>query len=283
MTTPALCGVHHTARPTWKLAETLRFYRDTMGLKLVHAISARGWGPADHPDFLHFFFDSGKGSTIAFFYYIGDDRPDWAQAQPRYDFDATHTAWVVDTPEEVTAWRQLLESRGVQVTPEMRHEVIESIYFRDPNGYLLEVTRMLRPFGELDAADADRTLQAAIALEAQAEAGGAPFRGIDGVWQGKARAAGAGGSAPASSNPAVLVIDVEEFHPVVEAARAMPGATVTGPHAGYWRIDSSSELVFQRKPMGFKPALWWSMLTGGYAGRIHTYTRDELRIGREGT
>src|SRR5690349_18920690 len=72
---PALHGVHHTARPTWKLRETLEFYRDVLGLRLVHAISARGWGPAEHPDFLHFFFDSGNGSTIAFFYYLGTEQP----------------------------------------------------------------------------------------------------------------------------------------------------------------------------------------------------------------
>lgn len=34
-----IAGVHHTARPTWKLAETVHFYRDLLGLPLVHAIS----------------------------------------------------------------------------------------------------------------------------------------------------------------------------------------------------------------------------------------------------
>jgi catechol 2,3-dioxygenase-like lactoylglutathione lyase family enzyme len=184
---PVLRGVHHTARPTWKLGETVRFYRDTLGLTLVHAISARGWGPADHPDFLHFFFDSGNGSTIAFFYYIGDQRPDWLQPRERYDVDATHTAWLVDNAAEVTAWKQRLEARGVAVMPEMRHEVIESIYFRDPNGYLLEVTRALRPFQPIDAADAQRTLQAAVAVEEKALAGGTPFTAIDSVWREKAR------------------------------------------------------------------------------------------------
>ena len=43
---PVLNGVHHTARPTWKLRETVEFYRDKLGLPLVHAISARGWGPS---------------------------------------------------------------------------------------------------------------------------------------------------------------------------------------------------------------------------------------------
>ena len=116
-----LKGVDHTARPTWRLRETITFYRDVLGLPqppggrlretitfyrdvlglpLIHTISARGWGPATHPDFLHFFFDSGKGSTIAFFYYLGSSEPaglgreKHAKPWPEdHVFDATHTAW----------------------------------------------------------------------------------------------------------------------------------------------------------------------------------------------
>src|SRR5213080_4427098 len=80
--TPKLHGVDHTAHPTWKLKETVEFYRDVMGLPLVHAISARGWGPATHPDFLHFLFDSGNGSTIAFFYYLGSEAPEGLKDRP---------------------------------------------------------------------------------------------------------------------------------------------------------------------------------------------------------
>ena len=80
------------------------------------------------------------------------------------------------------------------------------------------------------------------------------------------------------SQVSVFVLDVEEFRPVVDAARALPAARVSGPRHGYYRIDATDELVLQRKPMGFKPALWWSMLTGGYLGHIASYTRDELRM-----
>ena len=31
-----IAGVHHTARPTWKLADTVHFYRDLLGLSLIH-------------------------------------------------------------------------------------------------------------------------------------------------------------------------------------------------------------------------------------------------------
>ena len=52
----------------------MRFYRDVLGFPVVHSICAAGWGPEDHPDFIHFFFDIGNGDRIAFFYYFGAGR-----------------------------------------------------------------------------------------------------------------------------------------------------------------------------------------------------------------
>lgn len=175
-------GVHHTARPTWKLRETVEFYRDKLGLPLVHAISARGW-PEGHPDFLHFFFDSGNGSTIAFFYYIATERPDYLTPVQSHFYTATHTAWQVEKPEDLQAWRERLERQGVPLRYETRHEIIESLYFTDPNGYPLEITYQLRPMTELDAEDAERTLRAGMELEDLRDP--AAFRCIDDVWRRK--------------------------------------------------------------------------------------------------
>ena len=180
-----LKGVHHSARPTWKLKETVEFYRDKMGLPLVHVIAAKGWGPDDHPDFLHFFFDSGQGGTIAFFYYIGTDQPEHLVHHPRYDSDATHTAWKVDTAEELAAWRAKLEAAGVEIMYQIEHEVIESVYFRDPNGYYLEISRPVRPFSEADIQDAELTLAVAIAEEERLLAAGNKLQTIEPVWRAK--------------------------------------------------------------------------------------------------
>src|SRR5256885_4288745 len=211
-----LKGVNHTARPTWKLKETVEFYRDTLGLALVHVISARGWGPAAHPDFLHFFFDSGNGSTIAFFYYLGSqppaelkDRPYLRPVPEDHVFDATHTAWSVADAEELEAWKQRLAAKNVEVV-ETRHETIESIYFRDPNGYFIEITRALRPLNDIDAADAAWTMQAAIALEDEASTAGARVDRVDAIWNRKAQLIAE--SAPASGpSIRVLVPKVPEF------------------------------------------------------------------------
>lgn len=182
-----LKGVDHTARPTWKLEETVEFYRDVLGLQLIHTISARGWGTPGHHDFLHFFFDSGKGSTIAFFYYIGSERPEKYAPEQHHFYAATHTAWSVDSEQELIQWKETLEGRGVKVSPYTRHEILESIYFLDPNGYPVEIARRLRDLERLDESDAALTLEAAIELEREAAEEGSRLGEIDTIWKRKAR------------------------------------------------------------------------------------------------
>ena len=182
MERPCLHGVHHTARPTWKLAETLHFYRDVLGLDLIHAISARGWGPETHPDFLHFFFSSGKGSTIAFFYYLGAERPADAVEPGSWLYNSVHTAWRVETEEELIAWRERLERHGYKIM-QAAHEIIESIYVTDPNGYAVEIAWERRDINAHDARDATFTLEAAIQLEAEQTQ---RVRTVDEIWQRKA-------------------------------------------------------------------------------------------------
>jgi len=183
---PALTlnGVDHTARPTWKLRETVEFYRDKLGLPLVHAITAQGWGRAKerHADFIHFFFDAGKGATIAFFYYIGTEQPPELAVPRGYMGMANHTAWRVDTVEDLLAWQRRLEVAGVQVSQFIKHEILESIYFRDPNFYPLEITRPLRAVEHLDNVDAELTIAAALEL---ADSGG--WNNIEQLWRLKAK------------------------------------------------------------------------------------------------
>lgn len=181
--TPALHGVHHTARPTWKLAETIHFYRDVLGLKVCHAITARGWGQEDHPDFLHFFFESGNGSTIAFFYYLNTEKPADAVHWDSWLYRSVHTAWQVSDRDTLIEWKDRLEAHGLDVMT-VRHEIIESIYVTDPNGYMVEISWQTRPIGQFDAVDATLTLEAAIEVEKSA---GRRAETIDEIWHRKAQ------------------------------------------------------------------------------------------------
>ncbi len=180
---PRLSGVHHTAFATWKPKETVAFYRDVLGLKPIHAITAKGWGREAHPDFVHFFFDAGQGSAIAFFYYIGTE-PMTEPAGPRgYLGMARHTAWTVETQAELKHWKARLEAKGVAVSEEVQHEVIRSLYFRDPNGYPLEISLTTRALDDGDAADAELTLQAMIETFADGPAPGT--KTIEDMWRRK--------------------------------------------------------------------------------------------------
>lgn len=275
-----LRGVDHTARPTWKLRETVEFYRDVLGLPLIHTISARGWGPTTHPDFLHLFFDSGKGSTIAFFYYLGTKPPEGLDAKVNTkpwpeDFvvDASHTAWMVDSAEELAQWKTRLQEKGVDVSVETRHEVIESIYFRDPNGYFLEIVRKLRPLEQIDAADALRTLEAAMQIEDETANGIENMGPIDDVWRRKAR-----NLSPDAGGIKIFVLKVPEFAPLVEAARVQPACKVEDLGDEYWTIAASEPVEFHRKELGMKPAVWYGLFTGGLQGRITDFGRDTVRI-----
>ncbi|MGE4340343.1 MAG: VOC family protein [Pigmentiphaga sp.] len=277
-----LRGVDHTARPTWKLRETLNFYRDILGLPLVHVISARGWGPSNHPDFLHFFFDSGQGSTIAFFYYLGtqqptslNDRANKAPIPEDYIFDATHTAWLVESAEELMAWKQHLESQGLQVSIATTHEVIESIYVRDPNGYFIEFTRKLRSLGKADATDASLTLQAALEAEDAPAKRGENLAHIDDIWAAKAHLINP--AEPTASVLRIFVPKVPEFSSLVEAARSNSQCQVINLDA-HDMIESEVPVEFSRKELGLKPAVWWGLFTGGVHGTIESYDRDRVRI-----
>lgn len=171
-----LAGANHIAYTTWLPEETIEFYRDVMGLPLVHAITAKGWGMAGNPDFVHWFFEVGRGAHLAFLYYFGLPEPEGPpmteDVRRRRVFDPSgsrHVAFNVETEEDLLAWRERLIERDVYVTRPVAHELLESIYFRDPNDFALEIARPLRPIDERDQSDAANTIQAFLDVRAAGE------------------------------------------------------------------------------------------------------------------
>src|SRR4051812_26125686 len=133
MQTPKIAStLNHVAYPTANTAETVRFYTEVMGFKLVHGVrSDADPESGDSRPFLHTFFAMGSGEIIAFFDIAGltpgdgDGLPRWVR----------HLALTVDSREAVLEWKQHLESRGIRVSGPVDHDgVWLSIYFGDPNG-----------------------------------------------------------------------------------------------------------------------------------------------------
>ena len=76
--------------------------------------------------------------------------------------------------------------------------------------------------------------------------------------------------------PSIFVLNVPEFLPLVEHARGVSDWRVDGPRFGYWRIHHPQCLSFERKTLGFKPAVWHGALTGGLQGNITQFDNDRL-------
>jgi catechol 2,3-dioxygenase-like lactoylglutathione lyase family enzyme len=170
-------GVDHAAFPTFDPAGTVHFYRDVLGFPVVHSICAVGWGPEDHPDFIHFFFDIGDDDRIAFFYYFGaeafnqtgrgDAYAGFGPEVPRYFIRSRHLAIHVDGYEDLMEYRRRLDASQWPVEMQIQHETIESIYTHDPNGYLVEITRALRPVTPAEDLDANLTIDALLDVAAE--------------------------------------------------------------------------------------------------------------------
>jgi catechol 2,3-dioxygenase-like lactoylglutathione lyase family enzyme len=165
-------GVDHAAFPTYDPAGTVHFYRDVLGFPVVHSICAAGWGPDDHPDFIHFFFDIGNDDRIAFFYYFGLVRPPssgkgdayarFEDSTPDWFVRSRHLAIHVDSGDALLEYRRRLDQSVWPVEMQIQHETIESIYTHDPNGYMVEIARALRPVTPQEDLDANLTIDALV-------------------------------------------------------------------------------------------------------------------------
>jgi len=172
-------GVDHVAYPAWELEETIHFYRDVLEFPIKHCILAPGWGNEPHPDFAHFFFDIGGGGTIAFFHYFDVERYADPNMPDRIN-RARHLALAVDTEEELNHYQRRLEEGGYPLRFRIMHELIESIYVWDPNGYAIEISRPLRPLQEADSVDTELSIQALV------EVVKGPEPSLTKVWERKA-------------------------------------------------------------------------------------------------
>jgi catechol 2,3-dioxygenase-like lactoylglutathione lyase family enzyme len=125
--------LHHAAYRCRDSEATRQFYEDFLGLPLAGVLEIRQTQSGRATETLHTFYRLDDGSFIAFF--EADDMP--FDFKPQHDFDL-HLALEVDAPALETMLAkgrtEGIETRGVS-----RHGFIDSIYFRDPNGYVVEL------------------------------------------------------------------------------------------------------------------------------------------------
>ena len=130
-------GLHHNAYRCRDSEETRRFYEDFLGLPLAAVLELAETKTGRAISVLHTFYALGDGSFLAFF--EAPEQPFEFKAQHDYDL---HIALEVDYADlkrmHAEGPKRGIETRGIS-----DHHFIHSIYFRDPNGYVIELTAKL--------------------------------------------------------------------------------------------------------------------------------------------
>ena len=127
-------GPHHNAYRCRDSEETRRFYEDFLGLPLAGTLWITETKSGRKTDALHTFYELDNGSYLAFF--EAPDSPFEFKHQHDYDL---HIALEV----ERSALEPMLakgRAAGIETRGIADHHFIHSIYFRDPNGYVIELT-----------------------------------------------------------------------------------------------------------------------------------------------
>jgi catechol 2,3-dioxygenase-like lactoylglutathione lyase family enzyme len=129
--------LHHNAYRCRDSEETRRFYEEFLGLPLSGTLEIKETKSGRKTETLHTFYRLDDGSYLAFF--EAPDMPFEFKAQQDFDL---HIALEVDE----AALQAMLErgkSQGIETRGVSEHGFIHSIYFRDPNGYVIELTSKL--------------------------------------------------------------------------------------------------------------------------------------------
>ena len=183
-----LRGFNHIALVCRDMAETVEWYQDKLGMKLVKTLELPG-GRGQH-----FFLDMGNGiDGIAFFWFPeGPEGTPGDSLHPTFDDDmkvignggggmtaigtTNHIAFDV-APDSIDEYLVKLRGKGVAVTEITNHSnslngghkkdydpatddgdvFVRSLYFKDPNGVLLEFACWTTTFDESDVRHAPAT------------------------------------------------------------------------------------------------------------------------------
>lgn len=127
-------GLHHHVYRCRDSEENRRFYEDFLGLPLVRTFRATRTATGRAIDLLHTTYRLGEHSFLEFF-----EVPNQPFAfKDQHDFDL-HLALEVDaeTQQRLVA---KAKAEGRDIRGPSDHGTINSIYLRDPSGYVVELT-----------------------------------------------------------------------------------------------------------------------------------------------
>jgi len=125
-------GVNHLAMATGDMDQTIRFWRDLLGMRLVAGIG--------RPGCRHYFFEISAHDLIAFFEWPGvrpvEHKDHGEPVTGPFVFD--HVSFGVETEDDLWELKDKLAAAGFEPSEVINHGFIHSIYAFDPNGIPIE-------------------------------------------------------------------------------------------------------------------------------------------------
>ena len=140
--------LHHNAYRCRDSEETRVFYEEFLGLPLAEALAIGTTKTGRRAQVLHTFYRLDDGSFLAFF--EAPEEP--FEFKTQRDFDL-HIALEV-SPDDLQTMLARGRQAGIETRGPSDHGAVESIYFRDPNGYVIELCA--KRAGHDDLLDPDR-------------------------------------------------------------------------------------------------------------------------------
>jgi glyoxalase family protein len=124
-------GLHHITMVGSNREDTIDFYAGVLGMRLVLEQPN-----LDVPEDSHLFFDMGDGRLLSFF--VHTTRTADPTPNPEGIGNLHHLAFNVSRATYLQI-AERLNARGIDNTGPVDRGFMDSIYFRDPNGQLLEM------------------------------------------------------------------------------------------------------------------------------------------------
>lgn len=125
-------GINHLAMVTGDMDETIRFWRDLLGMRLVAGLG--------HPGYRHYFLEITGHDMIAFFEWPDveplDERDHGFPVKGKVAFD--HISFEVETEDDLWELKDALEAADYWCSEVVDHGFIHSIYAFDPNNIPIE-------------------------------------------------------------------------------------------------------------------------------------------------
>lgn len=139
----SLQAVDHLALVTDDMGETVRFYTEVLGMKLVHAMRTPGGynaerGNPPYGNIRHYFFDMGNDGLLAFFEYPKG----LAQSDRDAPGGMQHVAFHGDRAT-FQRFQDHFNEKGLPFVGPIDLGIRWSIYFFDNNGIRLEITTVM--------------------------------------------------------------------------------------------------------------------------------------------